>query len=559
MARDVEFNVTANDKTGPALASAEAKFAATQKRIEDKQRQSQDRLTRDIDVAGSKVGKNLTSTLDGAFAAVKGPAIAAIAGIGVAASPVIGAAIAGAIIGGAGVGGVIGGVILAARDARVQAAGKALGQNLLGTLEQDAGVFVGPVLAAIDQIQAAFDGVDVNIRSIFANAAGYVQPLVAAVTGFLQPIIVGFDNLVAKAAPVITAIRVGFTEVGEAVGHVFDQLSDNGVEAAFALEIVFKGIATTIRIVGDVINALTETFGYLIRVAEKFGFITGDGAKRLAELRAATDATATSTSGLGSSFQSAAGDAAKYAADLEATQRATDAVYAANRSLYASTTSVGNAFATATAAAKKNHQTLDANTAAGRANREALSSLSESLNANYAAYVKVNGVGAGADALAGSLRARFIALATSMTGSAAKARDLANNLLGIPNVKPKVEVDQGPANVAAERIKAALASIQDRNVRVNVQLNDPANAFRAPKQAQLDRQDGQARFDANGTFAARSAGNAASLSRSVGPTQVAVNQTVRVDLDGTPFRAYTARAIQAETDRNAWRQKVGPR
>lgn len=68
--------------------------------------------------------------------------------------------------------------------------------------------------------------------------------------------------------------------------------------------------------------------------------------------------------------------------------------------------------------------------------------------------------------------------------------------------------------------------------------------------------DWQAATFAAGASAA-SRGN--SIQRTGGPVEVHSEQTIYVDLDGAPFRAMTARIVSASEKRQAWRAKVGKR
>jgi hypothetical protein len=96
MARDVEFAVTASDKTGMALASAEKHFADTQKRIRAESKKTGDGLGDDLKKGADKGTKGMLGTILPGFRGLGlsgGQAIAA--GIGLA-SPFIGAVWSGA-------------------------------------------------------------------------------------------------------------------------------------------------------------------------------------------------------------------------------------------------------------------------------------------------------------------------------------------------------------------------------------------------------------------------------------------------------------------------------
>lgn len=227
---------------------------------------------------GSSVAESTTSALEG-LAKITTPALV---GIGIAAAPLLGATISAAIIGGAGGAGVIGGVTLAAKDPRVKAAATVLGSSLLNRLEIRANSFVDPVLGAIKQIQDGFDASADDMGRLFQAASKFVQPLTASVVSFLGNVTHGVAELAENAGPVIEVISKGIDGLGQAIERVFEDLSDNGVDAAVALDSVFKTLEVTILAVGGAINLLTESYGFLAKV----GAFGSDAAQQYAQLEA---------------------------------------------------------------------------------------------------------------------------------------------------------------------------------------------------------------------------------------------------------------------------------
>jgi hypothetical protein len=593
MARDVEANLTASDKTGSAVASAERNFRRASDRINESLKKlglnkidlkadpsqalreidKTERRLRELSLKSATVEikldteralsdltrfrKQLTGVEAGAAKAeqslmsVLGEVAPILAGIGAAAAPVIGAAISGAIIGGAGAGGVIGGLMLVKDDVRVSSAGKALGENLLGSLRNDAAVFVDPVLKAIDTIGAAFDRQEPHFRNIFVNASKFVRPLTEGLTGFLDPVIEGFDQLVAKAAPVIDAIKRGFASVGNAIGDVFKSLSDNGREAGLAISIVFEGIAATIRIVGGIINALTEAFGFLIDVANKLGFLSDSGKAKLESMKAATDAAAGSTGNLTDKFVAAiepGNQQAQTLADIEQAARDLDA---ANRTLYGSQTSAAQAIADATAKIKDNGKALSLNTQKGRDNRKALEDVAGALATNYQNYVKVNGVGAASEGVANRNRAAFIKLAEKAGYSASQAKNLATQLGLIPGKKTtQINANTHDAAGRIAALQAQLNALHGKTVYVTVKrtgdihVSGPGGSGTQLKGAAT-------------TMWSASAGSGSY--RIGGPRQLSATVENTIFLDGSPFRAYTDSVALAERRRADYRRRVGAR
>jgi hypothetical protein len=567
MARDVEINVTASDRTGEALAAAERAFKRTSDNVKRESKKTGDGvaegLVSAIERFSPKLAAGITQTLTDAGAA-GGPLL--VGGL-VASAPLLAATLSAAVIGGAGIGGVIGGVLLAARDARVQAAGKDLGTRLLGSLEQDAVPFIQPVLKAIDTIGDSFDRVNGRIKNIFANSSRFVEPLVNGATKGFEGILRGIDSLVANAGPVIAALSDGLAQLGNSVGDLFEQIGGQSGGAAAALRDIFDVLSSFLTILGPVIAGLTKVY----EVLSKFGVIKqlayglagpiGMVAQQFDRAGESARKTGSGSFAAADGFQAAKSGADKMATALQSTTASADAMREAtrqltdqNNGLYSSTTSVASAISNASKTISENGRNLALNSAKGRENRDALSSVAQAARQNYDAFVKVNGVGPKSAALAETLRGSFIRLAEKAGKGASEARNLANQLLGIPSKRDtKISLEAAKALENAREVRRAISAVQGKTVTVTVKVN--AGAL---NKARLGKLGPQANLAASSSFAFA---NGAGGGRTGGPAAVTVdNQTnVRVDLDGRQFREYTNRTVDEAVSRAAYRQKVGTR
>lgn len=551
MPRDVEFNYTASDRTGPAADSVARRATKTQ----DKIRREQDKAQKDflkhadeIAGAGSKIGVLFGENVASSFTKM-GPALTPVlAGVAIASAPLIGATIAGAIIGGAGIGGVIGGVLLAAKSPEVKARADSLGQTIMGGLRARAAVFIDPVLDSMDIIENRWGSIGGNVGRIFNNSAQYVKPLTLGVTYAVDKVTALVAKLtdVGTAGPVIESISMGIAGLGEEIDDAFSRLTDNGVDAAVALQLVFAVLQGTIRATGVIINGLTETFGTMA----KFGLL-GQRAQQeyfrlSANAKLAADsgvAVADSLRGVNSAGEGAAAVIVKLA---EGTERLTGA----NQSLYASETNAAQAIANSTKKINENGKGLSLNTARGRENRQALSNLAQALTSNYDAYVKVNGAGAGAERVANRNRQAFIGLAQKAGYSAGEARKLADRLLGIPARRtPQVNLT-GNAARRADEVIDKIRQIRGKTVTINIVRNTIENITKGLKKVRTGGYSGA------GSWAAAAA-DSGEVSRTGGPVEV--TSRVDVSLDGRPFRQYTARAIRDDGRRRDWRARIGTR
>jgi hypothetical protein len=555
MARDVEFNVTASDKTGNALTAAERRFKATADRIDKIGKSSGESLGKSALKSIATVAPRLTGTLVKSLESVAGIGGPLLGGMAITAAPVIASTLSGAIIGGAGIGGVLGGVILASRDARVKAAGAALGKNVMGTLTQQSQVFIAPVLQSIDDIGDSFERVSDKTDSIFRNSARYVQPLTRATTSALESIIGGAERLVARAEPVIASISRGIERTGADIGELFEDMSENADGAAAGIDSLFSTISGLIQVTGPVINGLTAVNEQLGKVGLADGLLGTIGRLNTELSDSGTFArhVAGETVNMGGAMSTASDEANAYFTGLSRVNDELREQEAASRSAYAATTSAAEATASATKAIEENGRGLSLNSEKGRENRTALSNLAEAYLRQYDATVAVNGVGAKSAGVANRNRDAFVALAQKAGYSASKARELASSLGLIP-AKKQTAIDASTSSASAKvsAFKKQLGSVPSvRNVTIQVGVSESAKAA-------AYRKNNANAFSASSYFAAADTSDGY-RSRTGGPTPVSVNNNISVSLDGQPFARAITTAVSESERRQAWRQKVGKR
>lgn len=605
MARDVEYAVTAADQTGTALASAEAKFKATQDRINRESAKTGDGLKKAADKGASAIGrlkselslaegelrrlgeayaragsaaerlditkqirqqKSEISSLKGVIESI-GPEVAK-AGVrfgpvlltaAASAAPFVGAVISSAVIGGAGVGGVIGGVTLAAKDPRVKSAGAELSQNLLADLKVDSGPFIDPVLKNINKVGVAFDRLRPRIQNVFRNSSQFLDPLVDGTLAGVGGVLRGVDSLVAKGGPVINAFGRLVANEGQAIGDAFETISGGADDAAHALDDAGAVTASATRQIGYLVRGLTELYGFLSAGHRA----VGNWERELLGMSKTEDLTIQSTSVLAAVQKTvtqvmltageAAGDAGLH---MSTYADQMDAATTKGRGLYDSQTQVADAVAKAKKAVDENGKTLDINSEKGRANRNILSDLAGTLTDNYQAYVKVNGEGAAAGRVAASNREQFIKLAQQFGLSKKAAADLATQFGLIPaNKTTNFHANTHDAEARAKALGDKLdAAARTRTANVNVVIN---TGRLSSIENRLNRLGGSL-YNASGAMWA-ALDSSSGRSRTGGPTPVNVSNNVTVSLDGTPFYQAAVAVNRELGDRAAWRQRTGRR
>lgn len=547
MARDVEFNLTASDKTGPALSKAEQAFVRSSQRIKATADKTADGMFGNgLIKAAARAAPKIAGALTGAVSQAASSSGPILGGIGIAAAPIIAGTIGAAIIGGAGIGGVIGGVALAARDPRVKAAGKQLGDNLLADLTDFAQPFIAPVLAGAGLIEDRFDEVGGNLKSIFANSSRFLLPLTSGATRFLQGIVRGADALVDRAGPVINALSEGLTELGADTQEFLTEISGGADGAAAAVRDLTDLFGGTLAVLGPLINGVNQVTGAMERWGIQPGLLQLIGAMKDGGDESGTFAR--HVAGATGAIESQGAAASFASQDLRNLEAAIRGGVDANVALYGATTTAKEAILDATKVIRENGDTLSLNSEKGRENRKALQNLAGALNSQYNAYVAVNGAGAEADEVLRSNRANFIRVATEATGSAAAARRLADDLLGIPDKRqPKVELlDRATGKI--NNVINRLAAVRSKTVTLNIAVRQSGDA------SALRKQSLPSGLSASSYFA-QTTGEG--RYRTGGPTPVNVQSNVSVSLDGKPFYDYTNQAIRQDRKRSEWRQKVG--
>lgn len=397
---------------------------------------------------GDTFGKGLAGAVTKGFTAV-GPAGAIGAGLAAGLLPVIGASVSAAVLGGAGAGGIIGGVVLASRDARVQASATAIGDSLVSGLEKRAGVFVGPVLDSLRMVESRALTAGGTIGRVFNSTAGLVVPLTDALLDAAESGLGGLADAAEGAEPVFRALGEVTRDLGESVGEGLSSLSDNGAGAADALFMIGQGLVAITDTVFATVNGLTELYE-MIRIYTAFA--GGDYATvtRLATEAAMTGSTANDQ--LASSF---VGVEEKAQAAADAQREMNDQVYAA-AGLNISAAEANIRLAEALDAAKN---ASDGKAGMTRAEEEALLRVATASNAATQRAYEQGASAVDLKAKTDAARAAFINTATSMGISTQRARELASAYIAIPeNVTTHLRV-QDETQVGIQAVKNALATI----------------------------------------------------------------------------------------------------
>lgn len=555
MARDVEFNYTASDKTGEAAASAQRRMKQTADAGKKQQKEVENSFAKGVVAIANSISPKLGQALTRGFESAAEAAPQLLVGAVAAAAPLAGSLISAGIIGGIGLGGIVGGVAIASKDPRVQASFAAMKADIGDELKDAAKPFVQTSIDGIDEIGAAVKSIDFD--DIFAQSAKNARPVIAGISSAVRELGGAVEVVIDKSGPVLDQIGASIADLGQHTGDFLETVAGGSEGAAAGLKDATSALDEMLDVAGPVLRVLTEIYGFL----SKFGIVhqllvgllgpVGQLIDLIEQTSKASGSLTLVKKGIGDT-----GAAAAAAADPLATftQRVDDLAQS-GRSLFDSSTQVGAAIDNVTAAAKKNGKTLDENTSKGRANRDALSSLAGALVSNYDAYVKVNGEGAKSNGIAAQNREQFVRLAQQFGKSKTQAEALATSMGLIPAKKATTfTANTHDAAGRIEALKEQAASIKNRTVTISV-VTSGVNAAVSRINSALGKFGNL--FDASNSFAFAAPG--AGSNEPARSVQVHSDVHSSLYLDGSLVYSNTAMQVRAGNKRAAWRQKVGRR
>lgn len=225
-------------------------------------------LKKDLEKAGSEGGNSFGKKLLGSLQSFDfKPGLLPVGlAVGAAFLPLIGAGIAGIIVGGLGLGGIVGGVMVAAKDARVKSAFTSMKHDLGAALKVDTAPFVPVVIEGIGQIERVFKAID--LKGIFKDLAPQVAPVLTGVLSLITSLGESIRNIARNSGPVLKELGTDFRNLGNTLEAGLNSLTDNSGQEASALHDLFGVIDGAITIVFDLVNALTEMYGVWHKIFE---------------------------------------------------------------------------------------------------------------------------------------------------------------------------------------------------------------------------------------------------------------------------------------------------
>lgn len=343
-------------------------------------------FTKSVDQFASSFAETVSS---GAF---YNSLTAGLIGSIVVVSPLIGAAIAGAITLGIGAAGIGAGVALAFRDSRIKQAASALGDTILEGLSRVSGVFLSPVMKAIEKLGLTFNNTLPRIERSFQSLAPYVDTVVNGVTGFIEAIGPGLEAAIGNSGPFLQILGEWLPIIGEELGSLFQTLSESqGARAG--LVGFFQILTSAIIITSTLLDQLSNTFRAFVLLLGSIptALLPKEWEEDIAELAMALVAVppaASSASGQVLSFGMSADSAAAQTKNLTASL---NEFFGAELAAMDANIAFEGSLDNITEALKGSSDNLNINTAEGRENVSAVNEAIKAAIRNRDAIIKQTG------------------------------------------------------------------------------------------------------------------------------------------------------------------------
>lgn len=310
----------------------------------------------------------------------------------VAASPLIGAALAGAITLGIGAAGLGAGIALAFRDSRIKQAASALGDTILDGLSRVSGVFLSPVMKAIEKLGLSFDNVLPRIERSFRALAPYVDTVVDGITGFVDAIGPGLEAALSNSGPFLQVFAEYLPVIGEELGTLFQTISESqGARAG--LVGFFQILTSAIILTGGILDQLSNSFRAFVLllaaiptalIPEEWEQDIDELVQAMVEVTPATSSASGQVLSFGMSADAAAAQTKNLTASLNEFFGAELAAMDANIAFEGSLDNI-------TEALKGSSDNLNINTAEGRENVSAVNEAIKAAIRNRDAIIKQTG------------------------------------------------------------------------------------------------------------------------------------------------------------------------
>ncbi|MDG4784361.1 hypothetical protein O7626_00175 [Micromonospora sp. WMMD1102] len=413
---------------------------------------------------GARLGPIVVQSL-GQAVGKAGPGIAIGAPIVAGVATWLTSAAGGAVLAGAAVGAVAGGVKLASKDPRVQAAGAEMANSIGNQLERAAEPFVPATLGAIRTVRSGFRDLDDELSGIFGSAADYVQPLARALVGLGKNAAPSLERLVRAAGPVVTMLGRELPELGDDIGSALDSISDSAPAAARSLGLVLDIAGAGIKTVGGAVELASKAFMYADVLAAAFRGGVAEAAGTAGEYATAAAEADRESTDWAAALADLGNKAGAAAVEVESLHDAQVRITNSNLSAAEANLRVAEAIDAVKEAA-------DGRKRVTRAEEAALYDLARSLNEATAAFDDQGHSAHQASERNQQIRRDFIRAAEAAGHSRKEAERLANQYLNMPKgAKLTITANTKQAANALSAVRNTLNALDGRVARASVYIS----------------------------------------------------------------------------------------
>jgi hypothetical protein len=447
------------------------------------------RMRRELANVGDEGGRSMmsgfASHLSQLAPLLKGAAITGGVAAGVALAPLIGATIGAAVLGSVGAGGIIGGIALAARDARVKTAAQAFADRVGDAFGTAASPFVGPIVDSLEILGAGAERLARQASGVFRSLAPELRGLTSGLVGLAEHMMPGIRAAAEAARPLLRVLARELPQIGDSISQMLQKISRESPGAVLALKVLLDVAESAIVGIGNTIAFLAAAFEKIVRVAAEvsgvtediFGFVPVLGDK-IREGNDRMEALLVTLDGLqNESYESAkAGGALQ--TSLEDQAAATQQLIDKMAELFSATMTAEQAnaryeeswdeLAGATRGANKS---LDDSTAKGRINRDMIRQHISAIEDNRSAYIRQGGSVVDANKKYDAQLVKLRNLLVSRGYEASAVDRIIGKYRAIPkNVTTTLTVKQQQALAAVNALKVKIASLKNKSISISAQV-----------------------------------------------------------------------------------------
>lgn len=576
--KDVKVDVTVNDNTGPGLAKVRRGFDDLDKRrtksnksaVSDAEKTAEGVVGLLESVSTKAAGfldDKLGGVLKGLPPQVQAGITAGIAAGAAAGAPILVETLSTALSLAAGGSFLAAGVILAAKDPAVQAAYSGLGKNILARLSQSVAPFAGQLLAIANDVDDRFTALAPGLDRTFATIAPEVRDIADGLLQAASNALPGIEAAARTSLPLFHDLATATERWGTEIGQLFQDVAHSGPGMQLLFQFLLSSVDATIIALDALVKNVGPAFNALANLTNLLG-ITHIDTKQFDDLGKGVSTAGQQAEVASHGFADLGGAISDVAGRQSEFLTKASQVLESQLNMDQTNLHVAESLTGVTQALKDNGKTIDASTAKGQANREAVLGAVSANIQNYESLLKVTG---NSQAAAQAYDLGTAALERNLQKAGLNKSQIDSLIGTYRNVPTIVDTD-----LAVNGLTAAINSLADlirqlngingKNFKATVTTTyktvghpltgEGGTVPLAPGSA-FSALDGWQRRADELSVGMAGGSTTGSVQRTGGPSEISL--TSRLVLDGRVIDERVERIVDNKLDRASRRQKVGLR